>query len=74
MAYLYGPHYARIWEAALRTGSEDGLAESLAAELGDYYGIAPGEAAARMEDTWRFRTELAKTRLDLADVRTLLPS
>lgn len=68
MAYLYGPHYARIWEAALRTGSEGSLADSLAAEIGDYLGVARDEAAARMEDTWRSRTALAVARLDLGDI------
>jgi SAM-dependent methyltransferase len=69
MAYLYGPHYARIWETALRSGPEIRLLDSLADELGDYYGIARREATIRMEDTWRARTELAERRLDLADVQ-----
>jgi 2-polyprenyl-3-methyl-5-hydroxy-6-metoxy-1,4-benzoquinol methylase len=68
VAYLYGPHYARIWEAALRTGSEVTLLDSLAAELGSYYGIARERAAARMEETWLSRTQLAEARLDLGDV------
>ena len=68
MAYLYGPHYARIWEEALGNGSEVRLLDSLAAELGNYYGIAREEAAARMEETWRTRTQLATARLDRGDV------
>jgi cyclopropane fatty-acyl-phospholipid synthase-like methyltransferase len=68
MAYLYGPHYARIWEETLVTDASGGLADSLAAELGDYYGVTRAEAAARMVETWNSRTELAAARLDVADV------
>jgi 2-polyprenyl-3-methyl-5-hydroxy-6-metoxy-1,4-benzoquinol methylase len=65
---LYGPHYARIWEAALGNGPEGRLLDTFAAELADYYGGTATEAAARMEETWSSRTELATARLDLGDV------
>jgi len=68
MAYLYGPHYARIWDQALGSGSEVPLLNSLASELAGYYGGTAAEAAKRMEETWSSRTELAAARLDLADV------
>jgi SAM-dependent methyltransferase len=52
MSEPYGPLYAEIWCDALRLPGTDVLLESLASEVGIYFGLSSSEAAKRMKEHW----------------------